>query len=432
MSNPPVPLLQQLMRLKETTRNADALRFLVSTAEGLRCLRLDEIIALIPEAPVPVVHECTPVNIPDHSDILKQISEQLASHEKRVSDLAEAVTDLQMVEFEYVRDRKDLKPAMPEESVVLGTDALRGGAVDRENVAVGLCAAIGLEGSGNTIVGPYAATDCDGELTNATALGYRALSGATKDLHNVTALGAYAQPTGSDQVVLGDHLTNVHTLNGCHRRSDPRDMHTAGDLQLGLDFVLNVKPIQYTTDFRDAYIDWASKPIEPEPLRAEPQPPTLSPGEKGYQPLLIAYRADKAAWDKEALAYQLAISNYHSELTQWIEDNQLARIRPDGSRAGKRLHAGFNSAQILEILERMGVDSAIAQDHAVSGGQSVKTHSDAEMLAVLWRAFQELVREVRSPELADRVASALIQRHSDIAKATQASVPASPLLPTEA
>lgn len=433
MSNPPVSLLQRLLQLADAKHNADGLRFIVATAEGLRCLRLDEALKLLPEVPEPVAHECAAGTVPDYSDIIKQLTEQLEAHNQRQDDMAEAVSDLQLIEWDTHRTRnKDTEPFKPEESTVLGTDALLGGSIDRENVAVGLCAGIKLEGAGNTIVGPYAAADCDGELMDVTAVGHRALSGTTRDLRNVTALGAYSHATGDDQVVLGNHLTNVHTLNAAHRRSDPRDMFEAKPLELGLDFVLNVTPIQYQTDFRDAYIDWASKPIEPDALRPEPQPPTLTPDQPGYQPLVVAYRADKAMWDKEAAAHVVALEHYHAELGQWIEDNQLVRIRPDGTHRGERLHAGFNAMQITEVLERMGVNSAIVQDHSINGGQSVKTHSDSEMLAILWRAVIQLAQEVRSGETVDRIASALVQRHANIAQVTQASEPVSSVLPAQA
>lgn len=435
MSNPPVPLLQQLLRLKDALHDAKDLRFIVATAEGLRVLRPDEVLKLIPEAPEPVAHEChlAPA-APDNTAILEQVLAQLAQHTQRMEDLTEAVADLQLVEFEYTMSKKgkDSEPFTPDESVAVGTDALLGGSVDRENVAVGLCAGIKLEGTGNTVVGPYAASDCDGELVDVTAIGYRAMSGATKDACNVTAVGAYAHSTGDDQVVLGDHRTTLHTLNAPHRRSDPRDMHESRPLSLGLDFVLEVKPIEYVTDFREAYIDWASKPIEPEALRPEPEKPSLAPTEPGYQPLLIAYTADKAQWDRDKIAYEVEISQYHTELGQWIEDNQLARVRSDGTHAGSRKHCGFNALQILEILERKGIDSAIVQDHSINGGQSVKTHSDSEMVAILWRAVQELAHELRSAQTVDRIASALVQRHSDIVQATQASEPAAAVLPDQA
>jgi len=433
MSNPPVPLLQQLLRLKDALHDAKDLRFIVATAEGLRVLRPDEVLKLIPEVPEPVVHECTAAAVPDHSEVLQQILDQLAQHHQRQEDIAEAVADLQLVEWDYQQSKKKVhEPFTPEESVALGTDALLGGSVDRENVAVGLCAGIKLEGAGNTVIGPYAAADCDGELLDVTAIGHRAMSGATKDVTNATAIGAYAHVTGDDQVMLGDSRTSLHTFHAPQRRSDPRDMHETRPCTLGLDFVLQVKPIEATFDFRDAYIDWANKPIEPDALRPEPQPPTIPMTDPKYQPLLVAYRADKAQWDKDSIAYQLAITQYYADLGQWIEDNQLARIRPDGTHAGTRFHAGFNAQQILEVLERMGVDSAIVQDHSLNGGQAVKTHADGELLAILWNAFRQLVQEVRSPEHVDRVASALVQRHADIAKAAQASEPVPAVLPADA
>lgn len=426
----PQPLLALLRRLKETTAGVENMRFFVDTAEGLRLLSLKEALTLIPDRAAVEPHQCTAAEPVFDTSIIQQLVDQLAQHQQRMDDVMEAVADLQMVEFErhVKKKKKDKKPFRPDESVAVGLDALAEGAIDRENVAVGLCAGVKLDGAGNVLVGPYAGFESEGELTDVTAVGFRTLANSTQDFSNVTALGAYAQATGNDQVVLGDHRTNVVTISSPQRRSDTRDMAEVKPLELGLDFVLEVKPIQYLEDPRDAYIDWASKPSEPHPLRPQPEAPELSSDDPEYQPLLVAYRADKAQWDREVLAYEIALGNYHSELGQWIEDNQLARIRADGTHQGVRTHTGFNAGQLLEVTERLGVDLALVQDHSVNGGQSVKTHSDAEMLAILWNAVRQLTHEVRSSDLTDRVASELVHRHTTIAEATQASKPVSPVL----
>lgn len=426
----PLPILEALRHLSETTAEVEKLRFFVDTAEGLRLLPLSELLKLYPTPAEQVVVERVVTETAAQDPRIAELVEQFHAQQEQIELLADTLGDVSLFDLEQ-SVAKSAAAFEPEESVALGYDALKDGAKDRENVAVGLCAGVNLEGTGNTLIGPYAGFECEGELSDVTAIGYRAMSGVAKDTVNVTAVGAYAHNTGSDQVVLGDHRATLQTLNAGHRRSDLRDMHQPVPCELGLDFVLRVQPLQYQNDFRDAYIDWASKPSEPEKPREEPEPPTLSESDPEYQPALIAYLSERAVIRREREAYRIAMSQYHTDLTQWLEDNSLGRLNSDGTHRGERLHLGFDAGQLLDECERLGMNMALAQDHAVHGGQAAKSHSDSELLAVLWRAVQQLTAELRSQDTVDRIASALVQRHSTALEAAQAIAPAEPVLPAE-
>jgi len=422
-------IFQRLLNLTEASDEAADLRFMVVTSAGLQHLSLAQALKLLPTTEQVVTERIITEPAPENP-LIQQLVDQLADYEKRYEAMAEELSEVQT---DLLKQLKKLskKPFVPEESVALGYGALAGGAVDRENVAIGVAAGAELEGAGNVLVGPHAGANVDGQLLDCTFVGHAAGFGGDQDLTNVTALGAYARATGDNQVALGDYNTNLVTHSGSHRRQDARDMFEPAPLELGLDFVLGITPLQYREDFRDAYIDWDSKPVEPDALRPEPQAPQGQPTEEGYQGELIAYRSDKALWDKEKVAYETARVQYYVDLTQWVDDNRLARINADGTHAGTRLHYGFNAHHLIDALERLGVDASFVQDHAINGGESVKTLSTDELVPILWKSLQDMHARFTSPQFLDELASALYQRHQTLNEATQAQTPVGSDLPAE-
>lgn len=424
--NRPQPLLHMLRNLPAMDTH-DNPHFIVDTAQGLRHLPLDEALKLLTPTHTPQPQVLEPVRPEEPAPCtehvqLKQLVEQLGV---QVRDLVEEIADLRP----YYQEEDLPATFQPDESVVMGLDALLGGAKDRENIAIGLYAATGLEGTGNVIVGPYAAEDTEGEFTDVTALGYMAMSGHVRDCINTTALGAYSHPTGSHQVVLGDYRTNTYTHSALQRRGDRRDMQEVEPLQLGLDFVLDVAPIQYRQDFRDAYIDWDNKPIEPEVPGPAPEVPDIDDTDPQYQPALVSYRASLAAWKRDMVRYEQEMVEYHSDLSQWIQDNKLSRVKATGELAGKRIHLGFDAKELLAYCKRQGLDLALAQNHKVGGGESVRTYAPDMLLAILWRSLQQLHTHIHDDQFVDLVASRLLQRHADVVSQTQA--PAGADLPAE-
>lgn len=422
----PQPLLRLLRNLQQTEQLQD-LRFIVDTADGLRHLNADLVLSpptATPILPEPPVREEAPCALTQDVARLDEIVKALGAQAGVILEEVRAIAPY------YEGDPEDtLAPFQPDESVALGYDALAGGSTDRENVAIGLSAGTNLEGGGNVIVGPHAAAYTHCELLETTVLGHRAMYSHTRDVKNVTALGAYSRATGSHQVVLGDHRVNVYSHSPMHHRADPRDMAGIQALELGLDFVLDTQPIQYQQDFRETYIDWSSKPQEPEPLRPKPEAPNLPESHPEYQSSLVAYRADNTVWKKEAARYEADMLQYHNDLTQWIEDHKLARIRATGKNKGTRTHLGFNAASLLSYCTEKGLDLAMLQDHSVNDGEAVLTHAQLQMLPILWRAVQQLRAQLFDDSFADLVASKILQRHAAIA--AQVTAPVSSSLPVE-
>lgn len=115
-------------------------------------------------------------------------------------------------------------------------------------------------GAANTLIGSRSG----GNLTTGdkiTALGYnagRALVGGgnmTTET-NVTALGNDAQASGSNQVQLGNSATTTYVYGTVQNRSDRRDKADVRDTVLGLDFITQLRPVDYRWDMREDYEDF--------------------------------------------------------------------------------------------------------------------------------------------------------------------------------
>lgn len=113
----------------------------------------------------------------------------------------------------------------------------------------------------STIIGHYAAGEVLEGLTEATALGANALRGKigggamSESWNNITALGYGAQVSGASQVQLGDSRTTTHVYGTVQNRSDARDKADVRDTTLGLDFINELRPVDYKWDMRDDYFE---------------------------------------------------------------------------------------------------------------------------------------------------------------------------------
>lgn len=381
MSNQnPIAALMHALSSLPVHPDIKGLKFvIVDTVNGPRRLDFNELI--------------TPPNLNFSPELMGQ----------KILELEKQIGQLQATQVELEPLYEDVKPFEPEESVAIGDCAMANGAKDRFNVAVGAFAGYGLEGSGNVIIGPHAGTGVGYELDNSVLIGNATMQDAELDLTNVIVVGAYARATGSNQFILGNSCTDTYNLSGVHRRADVRDFANIEDLDLGLDFILQVPVIQYQADPREAYIDWSTKPEEPQPPGPEPTPVTLADS----QEMIIAYNCRKAQWDKDQRQYTLDMATYTSNLVGWSRANKLANVERTGEFAGKRTHYGYNGRALLELCKRFGVDPALVQDHAVDEGEAQITINDAQLVPVLIRAVQELHKTMHSPEYIDTLISAI-------------------------
>jgi hypothetical protein len=105
-------------------------------------------------------------------------------------------------------------------------------------------------GQGNVGVGDTAGAYAN--HTNCTAIGYNSLQSSTAR-SNISALGANAGVSGDNQVQLGDSYTTTYAYGAVQNRSDLRDKTDIRDTTLGLDFVNQLRPVDFRWDYREDY-----------------------------------------------------------------------------------------------------------------------------------------------------------------------------------
>lgn len=222
------------------------------------------------------------------------------------------------------------------------------------NTAFGAAALFDATGGANVAVGYYALSSLTGTSSN-TAIGHQALKNDT-GISNSSALGANTAVTGSNQVQLGDSSTTTYVYGTVQNRSDARDKADIRDSELGLDFIMSLRPVDYKWDYRETY-----KTAAPEkPIRGTPE----------------------------------AQQEYASKMEQWRQQNNLSNITPNGSNKRSRYHHGLIAQEVKAVMDAKGIDFGGYQDHSVNGGDDVLSIGYDELIAPLIKAIQELKAEI--------------------------------------
>ena len=195
-------------------------------------------------------------------------------------------------------------------------------------------------GGANTFVGYIAGLGVSTQSASV-ALGDSAFS--TGNYGYSMCLGQSSQVTGSNQNQIGGSGTTTYAYGAVQDRSDARDKTDIQDTDLGLNFVMALRPRMFKWDMRDDY---------------RPKPPA----------------PDASA--EEWAAYQQAAD--------------LSNITHDGTHTRTRYHQGLIAQEVKATMNAMGVDFGGYQDHSVKGGQDVQSIGYNEMIAPLIKAIQEL------------------------------------------
>jgi hypothetical protein len=231
-------------------------------------------------------------------------------------------------------------------NVAIGVSSHVQATTSYDNVAVGNGAFYGATGSSNVAVG-----------RNAYFSG---------SYNNSTCLGAYSTVTASNQVQLGDSNTTTYVYGTVNDRSDLRDKTDVRDTELGSDFIMSLRPVDFRWDYRDSY-----KPEKPE-LFNETQPErTDADTDASYQLKLSAYNVRKA--------------NYNREFEEWCEAIKLKNLTHDGTKKRNRYHHGFIAQEVAETGYQFGG----YQNHVFNGGDDVLTLGYNEFIAPIVKTLQE-------------------------------------------
>ena len=227
-------------------------------------------------------------------------------------------------------------------NTAIGSKAMQVNTTGMRNVGVGFNTLQNyMTGNNNTAVG-YNALSCNENypnLSNNTAVGCAAgyLNGA---YNNTTCLGNQSVVTGSNQVQLGNTMTTTYVFGTVQNRSDARDKADIVDSNIGLDFILGLRPVEGVWDLRDDYIE---------------------------------YTEVKAVDDKG------------------VETVTLERkvLEKDGSKKRSRKHQWFIAQEVKELCDRLGVDFGGYQDHSINGGGDVLSLGYDEFIPPAVKAIQE-------------------------------------------
>lgn len=200
-------------------------------------------------------------------------------------------------------------------------------------------------GVSNSMLGKWSGIDISSGSYN-TGVGQLALGNALVNCSNSSALGYNAQVTGSDQVQLGNGSTTTYAYGAVQNRSDSRDKADIADTDLGLDFVMALRPRKFRWDMREDY-----------------KTPRPAPGSS------------------------------QQEIDAWKQANAMSALTHDGTYKRTRFHQGLIAQEVKQVMDQMGVDFGGYQDHKIKGGEDVLSIGYEEMIPPLIKAIQELKAE---------------------------------------
>ena len=222
-------------------------------------------------------------------------------------------------------------------NVAVGDAALYENQESSYNIAIGANALSAYNGDfgGNTAIGSDALSRNSTGSFN-TAIGYKAGDlGSTYD--NTTAIGYNAQVNGSDQIQLGNSATTVYVYGTVQNRSDGRDKKDIRDTELGLDFIMSLRPVDFRYDYREDYES----------------------------------------------------SHPDSTFTHGVND---------GSKKRDEYSHGFIAQEVEEVLQERGYDFGGVNNVGAKGGKDVYYMGYNQFIAPLTKAVQEQQRVIESQQ----------------------------------
>ncbi|MDH6024981.1 phage tail protein [Vibrio splendidus] len=200
------------------------------------------------------------------------------------------------------------------------------------------------DGNGLAGVGREVLSGSTGDFLSG--LGYLAGVGVTYS--RSTCIGQQSTVTGNDQIQLGAPGSSVYAYGPVQDRSDERDKTGFNPISDALkNFLLDVEFQTYRLDYRESYFE---------------------------------YEQVQVGVDEEA---------------QPVFETRIKPLPKDGSKAGKRHHAGAVAQQVKVAMDKHGVDFGGYQDHSVNGGEDVKSLGYQEFIPIIGALIQDHDREVK-------------------------------------
>lgn len=165
-------------------------------------------------------------------------------------------------------------------------------------------------------------------------------------LTNVTLLGANTSVSGNNQVQIGNTTTTTYVYGTVQNRSDERDKADIRDTELGIEFILGLRPVDGRWDMRDDYVE----------------------------------------------EYQVQIGI--DEKAQPVFETRTRKLPKDGSKKRERFHHWFIAQEVKELCDKLGVEFGGYQDHKVNDGCDVLSLGYDEFIPPTVRAVQQCWRRM--------------------------------------
>ena len=248
-----------------------------------------------------------------------------------------------------------------QQSVVIGTAAAQFTPLADSAVLIGFNSGNAIAASITASVGVGAgAFQTATGINNSTAVGHQAgmqmQNGATPNvLTNVSCFGYRAYVSGDNQVQLGNSATTTYVYGTVQNRSDERDKTDIRNTELGIEFIMGLRPVDGRWDMRDDY--------------------------------------------REEYQVQVGIDDE----AQPIFETRTRQLPKDGSRARQRKHHWFIAQEVKELCDSLGVEFGGYQDHSLNDGCDVKTLGYDEFIPPTVKAVQQCW--TRLDELEKRIAA---------------------------
>ena len=238
-----------------------------------------------------------------------------------------------------------------------------GGWIDRSDVTLrGELASsagsslVGLTtGNDNTSVGANALSLNTTGVQN-TALGSGALKLAQDGtdqtaFSNTSGVGFNAAVSGSNQVQLGNPATTTYVYGTVQNRSDERDKADVRDTELGIEFIMGLRPVDGRWDMREDYTE--------------------------------EYQVQVGVDENEGPVFETCVR----------------KLPKDGSKKRERFHHWFIAQEVKALCDSLGVEFGGYQDHSVNGGCDVLSLGYDEFIPPVVKAIQQCWRRLDEVEL---------------------------------
>lgn len=145
-------------------------------------------------------------------------------------------------------------------AIAIGASALIGATSASSCIAIGRDAFRTTTTSSTTVAIGTQALQYNPTANSCTALGHNAgqlmQSGSqpTGTMLNSTMIGANSRVSGDNQVQLGDSATTTYVYGTVQNRSDQRDKADVSETDLGIDFIMGLRPVMGRWNLREDYI----------------------------------------------------------------------------------------------------------------------------------------------------------------------------------